>query len=223
MLVKSRRVVTESRVSMLCTGSYMRRYVLRWLLGIGLALSAGCIPVQYDYWKESIESSPDAKCEVSQDTLVCNVKGQVNIGVLNPSTAPVTEAAGLAVEIPVGHVARLTGATATIIPSDGSGSWQSRIVSTEGFRYKDSTSLERISDEPGTDATRELVGSTWNAHRSSNNLHSIYRFEIHSDRTYPEKFDLQLPDIVVDGTPFIMPRASFRYGKRTTIKGLFGT
>lgn len=218
----SRRSVLESCVSMLGTDSQMGRRGLRLLFSIGLVLSAGCIPVQYEYWKESVEASPDVKCEVSQNVLVCNVDGHVHIGVTYPSTAPIAQAAGFNVEIPVGHVVRLTSDSATIFRGGASESWQGRIVSTVGFRYKNANSLERISDAPGSDATRDLVGSTWISNRSSERIDSIYQFEIHSERAYPENFELQLPNLVVDGTLFVIPRISYRYGKWTKIKGLFG-
>lgn len=192
------------------------------LILMALAFSAGCIPVQFSYFKGSIAPRSDMKCHVSLDVLACNLDNQVGFAVVSPSLDRF-DPAGSTVEVPVGHVAKLAGATATFYSADSSENWVSHILSREGFRYKESESSEKIQDSPSADITRELVGSTWNTHRFSEKLNGLYRFDISSDRPLPKTFQLQLPDLIVDGKEVVVPRISFQYGKWMTIKGIGGS
>ena len=192
------------------------------LVGVCLFGSGGCTAERIGYWTESVQAFPDAKCKVSDGELICNLAGGITLAIANPSADPVVSPAGLVLEIPVGHVVRLSSDLVEIALPDGSSGWIGRIVSTGGFRYKKPQSLERESDAYGDPATRELVGSTFMASRASENLYGLYKFEIQTKEPYPERFELQLPSVIVDEKTLVIPSVTFQYGKHTKVKGYFG-
>jgi hypothetical protein len=61
------------------------------------------------------------------------------------------------------------------------------------------------------DPTRVLVGSSWNTHKFGEHLHSFYYFEIGSEVPRPDKFNLRVSPMIIDGVETGLPTVMFQF------------
>jgi hypothetical protein len=146
----------------------------------------------------------------------------VSFGVVSPAHEIGGERLVIAVELPSGHVAQLLDSNVLLFDERGLGGWGGHLVSADGYRYLNPSSVVKKDDAPGEPVTRELIGSTAKPGQSSERECSIYRFSVISDKQLPDRFQVQLPRIVVDGKEMMFPTLHFQYGRWTKWKGIGG-
>ena len=203
------------------TTPVLRRPISALLLGLGLCTA--CIPVHDTYWRASTTATQNMKCDVSPGTLRCELQHRILFAVGGFANTQSDGSGYFSLEIPAGHSIYLKEPTVTLASTDMASPWKAQLATASGFRYASAESSEKIDDPRGSPVTRQLLGSTWNTHHFSEKASSRYVFDIRSDRKFPTVFSLELPMLVIDGADFAIPEVTFRYGRWTTIKGLFGT
>jgi hypothetical protein len=182
---------------------------------IGLTLVSACVPSTLTTYKTSAEPSSSLATHNWFDGLILDLPGAITLRVQPPIRPNVDTAIIISLEIPGGHTARISGGTADISAMGSLGSWTGHLVSTEGNRFKNPA-----IDDPDTDVTRQLVGSTWSTHHLGQHDHSFYVFKIRSEIPYPNVFQVQLPPMNIDGKDVVVPALIFRFQKWLRWQGI---
>ena len=186
-----------------------------------MLLATACVPyVMKDYKMSAQHSSVAHGCGMGPDSLYFEFPGNVRVYLHAPRQPGKSDTIGMSIEIPAGDTVRLTDGSASVFVNPGSTQWQASVVARGGYHYINPESSQIVKDPDGGDPTRDLVGSTWNTHRFGEHLHSFYYFEIGSEVPWPDRFNLRVSPMIIDGVEAGLPTVMFQFGPHGGVAGL---
>jgi hypothetical protein len=201
---------------MFLTGNFMRSVAV-----VTVLLATACVPyVTKDYKMSAQHWSVAHSCGMGSNSLFFEFPGKVKVYLSAPPQPGKSGRIGMSIEIPAGHTVRLTDGSAVLFVNPDSTQWQASVVTRGGYRYINSESSQTVKDSEGGDPTRDLLGSTWNTHRFGEHAHSFYYFEIGSDVSWPDRFNLRLSPMIIDGVEMALPTVMFEFGPHGGVAGL---
>jgi hypothetical protein len=198
------------------TGDLMRTVAVSVML-----LATACVPyITHDYKMSAQQWSVLHNCGMGSNSLFFELPNKVKVYLSAPPQPGKSGVIGMSIEIPAGHIVRLADGSAVLFVDPDSTPWQASVVARGGYRYINSESSRTDKDSEGSNPTRDLLGSTWNTHRFGEHAHSFYYFEIRSEVSWPDTFNLRLAPMIIDGVETALPTVMFRFGPHGGVSGL---
>jgi hypothetical protein len=201
---------------MFSAGDFMRSVAVSIIL-----LATACVTyVTHDYKMSAQRWSVLHRCGMGSNSLFFELPNNIKVYLSAPPRPGSSGVIGMSIEIPAGHTVRLAHGSAVLFGNPDSTQWQASVVARGGYRYINPESSQTVKDSEGSDPTRDLLGSTWNTHRFGEHAHSFYYFEIRSEVSWPDTFNLRLAPMIIDRVETALPTVMFQFGPHGGVSGL---
>lgn len=128
----------------------------------------------------------------------------------------------LGISLPAGHTGSFVGSEAVFQFADSVGEWRGTVLGSGSAIY-DATAKRVTNSQDAFSAKAEVRGGTLRGSLFHADSDDSFSYKVESDREFPKKFSVRLPDFAVDGNAVTIPVVHFRYGRSMALCGCCGT